>query len=99
MGVASLSDRRIGRRGRLGERPDCRPLWDWYAVPLSPDIETDINKRLGTDYDLAYIIVMVAGLLNILALYDAFDGPAIGRRPVDSAQTSHERSTAKGAES
>ena len=58
-----------------------RPLWDWYAVPPAGEDETLINRRHGTRYDLAYILVMIAGLLNFLAVYDAYEGPALGTAP------------------
>ena len=58
-----------------------RPLWDWYAVPPAGDDERLINEQHGTRYDLAYILVMIAGLLNFLAVYDAYEGPALGVAP------------------
>ena len=67
-----------------------RPLWDWYAVPPSDAVEQEINRRLGTRYDLAYVMIMIAGLLNFLAVYDAFDGPALGRAPRKKPDTSGE---------
>jgi hypothetical protein len=55
-----------------------RSFWDAYAAP--PDAETlqDLHGRLGKFYDLAIALTMIAGLLNILAIWDAIEGPAYG---------------------
>lgn len=64
-----------------------RPLWDWYEVPLQ---ETRVNNdafgdqseldrahyELGSRFELGVVFTMIAGLLNILAIYDALEGPA-----------------------
>lgn len=55
-----------------------RPFWDYMEVPLSEPHEQDINSRLGTQFELAYVLAMIAGMLNLLIAYDAFDGPAYG---------------------
>jgi hypothetical protein len=36
------------------------------------------HERLGKNFELGVLYTMVAGLLNILAIYDALDGPAYG---------------------
>lgn len=55
-----------------------RAFWDAYAAP--PDAETlqDLHGRLGKLYDLAMAFTMIAGLLNVLAIWDAIEGPAYG---------------------
>jgi len=55
-----------------------RSLIDAYAAP--PDAATlhDLHGRLGKFYDLAIALTMIAGLLNILAVWDAIEGPAYG---------------------
>jgi hypothetical protein len=55
-----------------------RKFWDAYAAP--PDVATlqELNGRLGKFYDLAIALTMIAGLLNVLAIWDAIDGPAYG---------------------
>ena len=68
--------------GRLqGSIP--RPVWNSYAAPLqdsrrgggSSDLE-QAHFELGTRFELGVVYTMIAGLLNILALYDALEGPA-----------------------
>lgn len=62
-----------------------RPIWDRYAAPLrdsrllSSDANTDLEAAhftLGTRFELGVVYTMIAGLLNLLAVYDALEGPA-----------------------
>jgi hypothetical protein len=39
----------------------------------------DLNKRLARYFELATCFTMVAGLLNVLAIYDAWAGPVVIR--------------------
>jgi len=64
------------------------PLWHYFMAPpiLGPDradpqdlyppftLDT-LHKRLHRYFDLGSIYTMIAGLLNILVIYDAFGGP------------------------
>ena len=61
------------------------PLFDGaMKPPRLPNHENDPgelgdwNRQYGRDFDLGTLYTMVAGLLNILVIYDALDGPAIG---------------------
>lgn len=74
------------RRGQLrGVIP--RSFADWCQVPLggpNGDGTYDnsplaaVHGRLGKRFDLASVFTWVAGLLNVLAIWDAFEGPAYG---------------------
>lgn len=55
-----------------------RPLSDWFEVPLSVRAQKAVQGRLGKFYELAEVFTWIAGLLNILAIWDAMDGPAYG---------------------
>lgn len=70
--------------GRLeGAMP--RPLGDSFEAPLQ-DPRSDFggepsdldraHRELGGRFELGVVYTMIAGLLNILAVYDAFEGPA-----------------------
>jgi TM2 domain-containing membrane protein YozV len=51
-------------------------LWNGFMAP--PMEERDLsewNNRYGSAYDLGILYTMVAGLLNLLAVYDAYGGP------------------------
>ena len=37
-----------------------------------------MNRRLGRSYEIALLFTWVAGLLNLLAIWDAYEGPAYG---------------------
>jgi hypothetical protein len=72
-------------RGRLdGAIP--RSLWNAFEAPLR-DVrvnefageQTDLDRAhflLGSRFELGVVFTMIAGLLNILAIYDALEGPA-----------------------
>jgi hypothetical protein len=63
-----------------------RSLWNFYEAPLqdvrsnefageSSDLDR-AHKELGGRFELGVVYTMIAGLLNILAIYDAYEGPA-----------------------
>jgi hypothetical protein len=51
---------------------------DWLGVPLGDEAERDLEGRLGKWHELAVVLTWIAGLLNMLAIWDAFEGPAYG---------------------
>ncbi|MBL4884223.1 MAG: hypothetical protein JKY95_06785 [Planctomycetaceae bacterium] len=59
-----------------------RPFHNWYQVPLQDSELQDMNARLGKRWELAMVFTWIAGLLNILAIWDAYEGPAYGLRPL-----------------
>ncbi len=61
-----------------------------------PD-EDQLNRQLQESDkrpDLGWMYTVIAGVLNILVIYDAFAGPAFGTgtRPSARAQTDHQTS-------
>lgn len=59
----------------------------WYVPPeifggKSPELD-ELHLRLNRRFELGTVFTMIAGLLNVLAIYDAVCGPAysIARRP------------------
>lgn len=59
-----------------GEIP--RPLWDWYEVPPETPVLQELTGRLGKYFELALVFSWIAGLLNILAIWDCVKGPSLG---------------------
>ncbi|HID21513.1 MAG TPA: hypothetical protein EYP14_03830 [Planctomycetaceae bacterium] len=55
-----------------------RPFWNWFEVPLEEPAKQDLHRRLGKFVELAQILTWIAGLLNLLAIWDALEGPAYG---------------------
>ncbi len=55
-----------------------RSFLDWYQVPLEDDALQELNRRLGRRFEIALLFTWVAGLLNLLAVWDALEGPAYG---------------------
>jgi len=47
-----------------------------YAPPTSIELD-DLQNRLHHYFELGTVFTMIAGLLNILAIYDAWGGPVI----------------------
>jgi hypothetical protein len=62
-----------------------RSIWNWYQAPL---IDVRVNeesdqsaldqahRELGSRFELGVVYTMIAGLLNVLAIFDAVGGPA-----------------------
>lgn len=55
-----------------------RPFLDRYQVPLGDSGEDSLTAELGGRLEIAYVFTWIAGLLNVLAIWDALDGPAYG---------------------
>jgi hypothetical protein len=55
-----------------------RALIDAYAAPPDDATLQSLHRRLGKLYQLAITCTVIAGLLNILAVWDAVEGPAYG---------------------
>lgn len=51
-------------------------LWGFLAEPAQQNVIFGLHARLGKLVEVGSVYTMVAGLLNVLAIYDAFDGPA-----------------------
>ncbi|QDU07183.1 DUF6677 family protein [Gimesia aquarii] len=76
-----------GRRTDTGhiEGSIPRPFLNWFEMPLSNQELDDINKKLGKRYEFAVVFTWIAGLLNLLVIWDAFEGPAYGRGDEEEA--------------
>ena len=55
-----------------------RNFWDWFQVPLDDLAQQRLHGELGKQFDLALVYTWIAGLLNVLAVWDAIEGPAYG---------------------
>lgn len=62
--------------------PNYEPMWGgWMAPPRRPVVEDRADDtaawyaRLGSGYEMGTWYTMIAGLLNILVIYDAYSGP------------------------
>jgi len=63
--------------GRLsGDYP--RSFWDRFEAPPDERYYLDLHGKLGKFHELAMTFTMIAGLLNILVILDAVEGPAYG---------------------
>jgi len=55
-----------------------RSFTDYYMVPVEAEAEQHLHGLLGKQVELALVFTWIAGLLNVLAVWDAFEGPAYG---------------------
>jgi hypothetical protein len=55
-----------------------RGFGDWFQAPLDEIEEQELHRELGKLHELALVFTWIAGLLNMLAVWDAFEGPAYG---------------------
>lgn len=55
------------------------PLWSGFMAPPTenPDQLSDWSKEYGALLDMGVLYTMIAGLLNILAVFDAYGGPLV----------------------
>ena len=55
-----------------------RPFLNWFQAPMENEEIQNLHRRLGKYHELAMVFTWVAGFLNVLAVWDAVEGPAYG---------------------
>jgi hypothetical protein len=55
-----------------------RSFLDGFGAPATTAEEESLHGELGKFHELAMVLTWIAGLLNVLAIWDAIDGPAYG---------------------
>jgi hypothetical protein len=55
-----------------------RALRNWFACPLDKVQEANWHRERGKYQELSMVFVWIAGLMNLLAIWDAVEGPAYG---------------------
>lgn len=77
-----------------------RSVFNWFAAPQTPTVRSDLHFRLNKQFEVALVFTWIAGLLNILAIWDAVQGPAYGfgdePPPEKQEQQSDEKETPSG---
>ncbi len=68
-----------------------RPFLDWFQAPRDHEELDRMHDRLSQKFDIACVFTWIAGLLNIMAIWDAFDGPAYGYGDEDESSSSTEK--------
>jgi hypothetical protein len=61
-----------------GKVLNTRSLVNRYAAPLDAEGLEAAHGDLGKYFEIALVYTWIAGLLNLLAIWDAFEGPAYG---------------------
>ncbi len=72
------ADGAVSLSGRVMEGTIPRSFLDAYGAPPDPDQLQKLSGRLGKLYELALVFTWIAGLLNVLAIWDCLFGPAYG---------------------
>lgn len=67
-----------GSNGRQVAGTVERSFWNWFEAPLDRIELERLHGDLGKIFELASVFTWIAGLLNILAIWDALEGPAYG---------------------
>lgn len=60
----------------IGTTP--RSFIDSFEAPPDQATLNEIYRRLGPRYDMAVVFTLIAGLLNLFAIWDCVEGPAYG---------------------
>ncbi len=55
-----------------------RSFQDWFQAPCDSHELDRLHGSLSRQFDVASVFTWIAGLLNLLAIWDAADGPAYG---------------------
>lgn len=55
-----------------------RSFWNWFQAPMDDAEMQQLHAKLGKYHELAMVFTWIAGLLNVLAIWDAVEGPAYG---------------------
>jgi TM2 domain-containing membrane protein YozV len=63
-----------------------RSFWDRFEAPPDEDYLLELHRELGKYHELAMTFTMIAGLLNILVILDAVEGPAYGYGDVEEKE-------------
>lgn len=69
-----------------------RSFINHFQVPLTDEALQHLNGKLGKQYELALVYTWIAGLLNLLAVWDAAQGPAYGYGDEDESGSEEESS-------
>ncbi len=57
------------------------PILGGYLAEPALNVINGMHNRFGRYVDIGIVYTVIAGLLNILAIYDAYDGPALDDEP------------------
>lgn len=80
VGLPALPGLIQGTLRHLGMEPI---LWGVLDAPPQNAINA-LHPKLGKLVEVGWVYTVVAGLLNILAIYDAYEGPAYGEEDVET---------------
>jgi len=94
----------IQNRRVLGEPPRA-PLWHGWMAPPNPR-NTDMygkdelaqwHEKYNSAFEMAILYTMIAGLLNMLAIYDAYAGPFLMPVEEESGKPPPDKNSGSGS--
>lgn len=74
------------------------PILGGYLAEPPMEVLSGLFPRLGRMLEVGWVYTVVAGLLNVLAIYDALDGPAHHEEVIEVPPTDEPNRTALAAE-
>ena len=57
------------------QRNGLKPWGTFMVAPANTDVLDDWNKDMASGFDMGTLYTMIAGLLNVLVVFDAYAGP------------------------
>lgn len=77
-----------------------RSFINWYQAPRDNDELDRLHNKLSHLFDIGAVFTWIAGLLNVMAIWDAYEGPAYGygdEEPEEEEDNSKTNSTERPA--
>lgn len=74
------------------------PLFGGFMAEPKLEVLNGLHPRLGKFLEIGTLYTVMAGLLNVLAIYDAYAGPALSDDETSNETTAEAKASARGAE-
>lgn len=75
-----------------------RSLVNWYQAPRDNQELDRLHNKLSHLFDIGAVFTWIAGLLNVMAIWDAYDGPAYGYGDEEPEQDDNSQAKASKGE-
>lgn len=72
-----------------------RSFLNWYQAPRDNEELDRLHNKLSHLFDIGAVFTWIAGLLNVMAIWDAYDGPAYGYGDEEPEEAEPKKRTAK----
>lgn len=72
-----------------------RSFFSWYQAPRDNQELDRLHNKLSHLFDIGAVFTWIAGLLNVMAIWDAYDGPAYGYGDEEPEEDAGQKKPAK----